>query len=249
MGVPPATLWVAPGDGRQGNTQTFYFVSSSDALGRAFDEASLAASERASHRGQDSCPMIAFRNAMQTFTAWRPFVSDSSYMARRRDELAGLERLLSSGAIDTPFMPLVKSIREIPYCYTLQSCFGHFVLSDGTERYRIKDMCDRLDEDTIIRFKIPYIAFCVENSESGRSFVDDLKAVQRIDSEYIQFGCADWFWNYCVNSYVLQVEPERYAYEDSCEVTLEEAVHLESTRDKFYKAVDRLVVNRLRCVR
>ena len=162
--------------------------------------------------------------------------------------MAGLERLLSSGAIDTPFMPLVKSIREIPYCYTLQSCFGHFVLSDGTERYRIEDIRDSLDENTLIHFKIPYLAFCVENNESGRSFVDDLKAVQRIDPEYIQFGCAEWFWDYCVNSYVLQVEPERHANEDSCDVRLEEAVHLESMRDRFYNAVDRLVADRLRCV-
>ncbi len=45
---------------------------------------------------------------------------------------------------------------------------------------------------------------------SRRDSFHDLRQIPAIDPEYIQFGCAEWFWEAQVNSYALQVEPMRH---------------------------------------
>jgi len=65
--------------------------------------------------------------------------------------------------------------------------------------------------------------------------LEELREIAGIDPEYIQFGSADWFWDRCVNSYVLQVSPLRNAHEDHFDVSVEEAFRIEQLRDEFFE--------------
>lgn len=55
-----------------------------------------------------------------------------------------------------------------------------------------------------------------------------------IDRQNIQFGCAEWFWEQQINSVVLQVEPDRFKYEDTATIESAEAHHLATIRDIFF---------------
>ena len=62
----------------------------------------------------------------------------------------------------------------------------------------------------------------------------NLKAIAVLEPAYIQFGSAEWFWERCVNSYILQVEPERSKYKDSVNVSFKEGLFIEKIRDQFF---------------
>lgn len=147
--------------------------------------------------------------------------------------MAELERMLASDSIDAPIAGLVERCARIPHCYTIQSCYGHFVCEDGTDVHRLKPILDDLVEDSYVHYRIAYMAFCLKWDASGQRFHDDLAAVTEVDPEYVQFGSADWFWNRCVNTYVLQVEPLRCVMEDSLDVGIREAIRIEAARDEF----------------
>jgi hypothetical protein len=71
-----------------------------------------------------------------------------------------------------------------------------------------------------------------------------LEDLTGIDPEYVQFGCAEWFWERQVNSYVLQVEPERYKMRDKVGVSFQEALHIERVRDRFFHELRKMVHER-----
>ena len=57
----------------------------------------------------------------------------------------------------------------------------------------------------------------------GKELFEALKEITAIDPENIQFCCAEWFWKRQVNSYVLQVEPDRFKHKDTAELDFKEA--------------------------
>jgi len=69
--------------------------------------------------------------------------------------------------------------------------------------------------------------------------------VSSVDSEYIQFGCADWFWERNVNSYALQVEPIRHMRKDQVRIEYGEALHIEKVRGRFFNEIECLLQKRL----
>ena len=152
--------------------------------------------------------------------------------------------MLISGAIDAPIASLIDRIRSVPCCFTLQSCSGHFRGADGVDRHSVRELpaCD--DGEAAVLYRIAYLAFCIQNSGDGVELLEDLKAVPAVDPDFVQFGCAGWFWRGCVNSYVLQVEPVRFATEDSAEVDRAEAIRIELARDRFYACVDGIICER-----
>ena len=62
-----------------------------------------------------------------------------------------------------------------------------------------------------------------------------------IDKDYIQFGSAGWFWDRQVNTYVLQVEPDRYRFKDRVFLDYREALHVEKIRDLFFQKLDGII--------
>jgi len=85
-----------------------------------------------------------------------------------------------------------------------------------------------------------YLAFCVENNEQGIHFLEAIREMVQIDPQTIQFGCADWFWNQQVNSYCLQVEPERFKTKDRMYLSYLEALNVEKVRNKFYQHLEKI---------
>ena len=61
-----------------------------------------------------------------------------------------------------------------------------------------------------------------------------------IEPEYIQFGCAEWFWERQVNSFALQVEPKRFMDKDRLNIEYKEALFVEKVRTKFFKRLSEI---------
>jgi hypothetical protein len=92
-----------------------------------------------------------------------------------------------------------------------------------------------------VRYRIAYVALCIENSDRGRGLREALSQVPKVDPDYVQFGSPDWFWDQWLNSYALQVEP--YAHRDRDEATLDsdEALHVQGVRDLFFEKLRALL--------
>ncbi|MBN1626477.1 MAG: hypothetical protein JW944_08115 [Deltaproteobacteria bacterium] len=166
---------------------------------------------------------------METYTDLKDLTENPDYGARRRDALEGLKGV----EIDSPIIEHVNGLNSLPWCFTLQSCYGHFLYKGQDNPYNIEplpitDSIDRVD------YKIAYIALCIENSDAGRRLFEDLKTLTRIDPENVQFCCAEWFWERQVNSYALQVEPDRFKHEDRVELDYREALKIEKIRNEFF---------------
>jgi len=61
-----------------------------------------------------------------------------------------------------------------------------------------------------------------------------LKGITSIDPKNIQLCSAEWFWKKQVNTYSLQVEPDRFKHKDSVILNYQEALLIEKVRNKFY---------------
>ena len=150
---------------------------------------------------------------METFTPLKDFVDNPHFEAQRKAALFRLDL----NSIDAPIRGLVDAFSKRPCCYTLQSCRGHFVYVDRTDPHNLDPLPDE-EIPSPIEYRIAYVALVIENSREGKKLFDDLSSLTAIDPGYIQFGCAGWFWKTKkrVNSYALQVEPERYKDKDRC---------------------------------
>ena len=60
---------------------------------------------------------------METYTKPKELVSHPRYEEDRRKALAGLR----DGMIDNPIVRLVNGMNTLPFCFTLQCCYGHFL--------------------------------------------------------------------------------------------------------------------------
>ncbi|MFW6147090.1 MAG: hypothetical protein ACOC6B_01715 [Thermodesulfobacteriota bacterium] len=148
-------------------------------------------------------------------------------------------------SIDPPLVDLIDRFLTMPYCFTLQCCYGHFLHAGQRDWKNLK----RLPiSDTIgtVEYRIAYLALCIQHNNAGISLLKELSGIPAIDPGYIQFGCAEWFWEQQVNSYALQVEPERYRTKDRISVDYQEALHLQRTRDECFAELKRIIANRLR---
>ena len=151
------------------------------------------------------------------------------YQDQRQTSLTNL----SDEMIDAPIIDLIKGFNKLSYCFTMQSCYGHFVYDDQKDPYNfeplpISEIIDRVE------YRIAYICLCIENSDSGRGLLKSLNEITAIDPENIQFCCADWFWNKQVNSYALQVQPDRFKHKDSSILDYREALQIEKIRNEFF---------------
>lgn len=173
---------------------------------------------------------------MQTFTKAKHFVDYPHYQEKREEALSRLDLQ----TIDRPIVDIIKDISTITHCFSLQSCYGHFVHKGQRNRMNV-DPLSNYDESSRIEYKIAYIALCIQNNDLGRKLYQDLKAITKIDPDNIQFGSATWFWQTHVNSYVVQVEPDRYKKEDKAFVNINEALHLEIVKNQMFERLRGIV--------
>ena len=172
---------------------------------------------------------------METFTKFKPLIKNPIFHQQRKIALNRLD----INTIDAPIIDIIKGFSNLSYCFTLQSCYGHFLYDDHTKLNNIESL-PKSDNIYNVEYRIAYIAFCIRNSEQGRMLLQELKKITSIDSDYVQFGCANWFWHRQVNSYALQVEPERYKTKDKITVNFQEALHIEKVRNEFVRRLEKI---------
>jgi hypothetical protein len=175
---------------------------------------------------------------LETFTEPKQLTENPHYFKQRQKGLA----TLSDAEIDAPIIEIIKDFNKLPFCFTLQSCYGHFLYS-GQRNPNNLDALPVTKTITRVEYRIAYIAFCLENSDAGRGLFEALKEITAIDPEYIQFCSAEWFWKRQVNSYALQVEPDRFKREDTAIIEGREALYIEKIRNYFFVQINELLHN------
>jgi hypothetical protein len=175
---------------------------------------------------------------LETFTELtepRGMAENPRYLQQRRATLAALD--LES--IDAPIRDVVRGFAGLPHCFTIQSCSGHFVCTPEEDPRTVDPVPPR--HAGSVRYRIAYLAVCIESSRSGRALLESFRDVTAIDPDYVQFGSADWFWERWVNSYALQVEPRRHMGKDEAVLQVGEALHVQHTRDLFLSELRKLL--------
>ena len=173
---------------------------------------------------------------METFTDLKDFVDNPDFHEQRKKCL----KQLDIESIDAPIVDLISSLAKLDYCFTLQSCYGHFLYNSQQDPYNVEPL-PASNSISNVDYKIAYIALCIENSKQGKFLYQHLRNIPSIDPEYIQFGCAEWFWERQVNSYALQVEPKRYMVKDNITVNYQEALHIQKIRNEFFEELKEIV--------
>ncbi len=172
---------------------------------------------------------------METFEQPRQLVDNPHFRRDRQFALANLAR----ARIDDPIRGIVAGFEGLPCCFTLQSCYGHFVHAEQSSPENLKPL--PAHDIGAVRYRIAYIAFCIENSRSGRRLLAALEMVPSIDPDFVQFGSPGWFWDRYLNSYALQVEPSRFQHRDEANVEYCEALHIQQVRDLFFAGLSRIL--------
>jgi len=173
---------------------------------------------------------------LETFTERKELVKNPHYQKQRRESLAGL----SDDMIDEPIVDIINGFNKLPYCFTMQSCYGHFVYDDQKDPYNLEPLpaTDSVDR---VEYRIAYLCLCIQNSALGRRLLESLSEISAIDPQNIQLCCAAWFWERQVNSYALQVEPDRFKHKDTAMLDYGEALHIEKTRNEFFVQLRKLL--------
>jgi hypothetical protein len=177
---------------------------------------------------------------METFAELKDLVPNTNFEKQRSKAL----KKINYKHIDNPIVDIIKQLNELSYFFTLQCCYGHFLYKDQKNEHNLEPI-PKLTEIEEIEYRIAYLAFCIQDSEKGRDLLNKLKGLTKIDSHNIQFGCADWFWERQVNSFVLQVEPDRYKMYDKANLEYKEALLIESVRNQFFNELNALITDKI----
>ncbi|MFC1502290.1 hypothetical protein ACFL6A_02650 [bacterium] len=175
---------------------------------------------------------------METFTALKKFVANPRYSEQRKRTLHSLDL----DSIDNPIRNLIQDLSQLPFCFTLQSCYGHFLHDPQMDPHNL-DPLPASDDIEDVQYRIAYIALCIQDSAAGRQLYSHLEKIPALDPEYIQFGCAEWFRERQINSFALQVEPRRFMYKDQATIPYQEALHVQQVREIFFKKLEEIVKN------
>jgi hypothetical protein len=173
---------------------------------------------------------------LETFTAPRELVSNHHFKNKKQKSLEGL----TDDMIDAPIVDVIHDFNKRDDCFTLQCCYGHF-LYEGQDNPENLESIPETNSIKKVEYRIAYLAFCIDNCMSGRLFMKSLQDLTLLDPENIQFGSADWFWRQQVNSYALQVEPDRFKNQDRALIDYQEALYLEKLKNKFYLQLKGLI--------
>jgi len=173
---------------------------------------------------------------VETFGKPRPFVDHLHFPRDRELVLAEIH----PEKIDAPIRQLISRFSHLPFCFTLQCCFGHFLYDGEQDQENLQPLPSH--DVGPVKYRIAYLALCLENSRDGRKLYSGLESVAAAKPEYIQFGSPGWFWKRHVNSYSLQVEPIRFAQSDIAIIGYEEALIVQKTRDRFFDLLGELVL-------
>jgi hypothetical protein len=172
---------------------------------------------------------------METFHEPREFLRHDRYALDRGKALDQLDL----ASIDPPIADIVTGFGRLPQCFTLQCCWGHFVWQLGQDSHNL----DVLPSSHVgpVRYRIAYVALCIENSHRGSLLRDSLAQLPERFPGHVQFGSPDWFWDQWVNSYALQVEPIAHQFEDEATLDVAEALETQRVRVRFFDTLKDLL--------
>jgi hypothetical protein len=176
---------------------------------------------------------------VETFSEPREFVENTKYVQERKAALA----VLDLDSIDESIVDIVSGFATLPHCFTQQCCYGHFICSPGQSIHSLQPIPSNYSG--LVRYRIAYIAFCLENSSRGLAFRDSLSQVTAVDPDYVQFGSPDWFWKQRLNSYALQVEPVAHQFKDEVILEAAEARPIQRARDLFLSKLRELMASEI----
>lgn len=176
---------------------------------------------------------------METFTDIKQFVKDPGFLHSRNEA----SKSFKISEIDPPIRELMQGLAQLEYCFTLQSCFGHFVYENQPDHTKTGPL-PLSDKNIPVKYRIAYMAICIRDDRNGRKLFRDMKNLSAIDPDYVQFGCADWFWERRVNSYVIQVEPHRFKQFDTADIDYQEALHVEKVKQEMFNRFSQMVLSR-----
>jgi hypothetical protein len=175
---------------------------------------------------------------METFCKARDFVQHTHY---ERDRASVISNFVLED-IDEPIRDIMTALLRVSQCFSLQSCYGHFIWKGQHDEH---NLCVLPSENQgLVRYRIAYLALCIKKGTQGAHLRECLASIREIDVEYVQFGSPDWFWQKYPNSYALQVEPKRFAFQDQAILEHIEAQYVQSVRDKFFQRIRDLVGDR-----
>jgi hypothetical protein len=163
-------------------------------------------------------------------------VSNPGFAQQKRRTLAGL----TDAMIDAPILPVIQGLNRLPGCFTLQCCYGHFLYKGHWDPHNL-DALPASGGPEKVEYRIAYVAFCLEDNDRGWALSASLKSLANIDPRNIQYGSAGWFWSRQVNSYALQVEPERFKQRDKAILDFREARYIEQVRNRFFLGLEDLL--------
>jgi hypothetical protein len=166
---------------------------------------------------------------VETFVPALEFTQDPGFATRRAQAL----RDLDLDQIDAPIVHLIAGFVELPFCFTLQCCYGHFV-HEGDDDHTLARLAGEAPSAAPVLYRIAYVAWCIDAGADGRRFRDDLRGLASGTPDLVQFGSATWFREWQVNSYVLQAEPERFAELDKTPLAYAEALRVQAARDEMF---------------
>jgi hypothetical protein len=173
--------------------------------------------------------------ALETLIGPKPFVESRRYSRDREDVL----RRLDPRSLDAPIVELIAAFNTLPFCFTLQSCYGHFIWRPGQDDHALEPV--PREDCGPVRYRIAYVALCLENTAAGRTLHRSLEQMAADDPDYVQFGSAEWFWDRHANSYALQVEPVRYMQRDEALLDHAEALRVQERRDLLFENLGKLL--------
>jgi hypothetical protein len=173
---------------------------------------------------------------METFAPPKELVHNPRFGCHREQITAAL----TLDVIDAPIRDLISAFSRLPHCYTLQSCYGHFLHAAQRDPHSLLSL--PASDTGAVEYRIAYLALCIEESEAGLRLRALLHQVTEIDAAYIQFGSPGWFWEQHLNSYALQVEPERFKDRDVAILEYGEALHVQEVRRRFFERLREVVL-------
>jgi hypothetical protein len=173
---------------------------------------------------------------LETFTETKKLVPNPDFNEQHNIVL----RNINYSELDIPIIELIKKISKLDYCFSLQSCYGHFLYPGENDQLSTHPL-PILNNDISIDYRIAYLAVCIKDNQDGESFLANLNNMTLIDPGYLQFGCAEWFWERQINSFILQVEPERFKDRDRITIDYNEAKYVENIRNQFFISLNELI--------
>ena len=102
----------------------------------------------------------------------KSFVENQNFQSQRKDHLSRLDY----SVVDKPIVNLIRNISDLEYCFTLQSCFGHFIYQGQNDEHNLISLPSNSVRGDIT-YRIAYIAISIENIERGKVLFSKLKDI------------------------------------------------------------------------